>query len=77
MPVEQYADEIRSRLPDWDVEVAHSRQEELDHISHATIVTDRAIEPALIERAEQARLFACLSAGYDHLPLDDLADTIG
>jgi phosphoglycerate dehydrogenase-like enzyme len=74
MPVEQYADEIRTRLPNWDVEVAHSRQEELDHIPDATIVTDRAIEPALIERAEEARLFACLSAGYDHLPLDELAE---
>jgi len=74
MPVTDYADAIRERLPGYDVQVARSRRAELDLIPEAWIATDRAIDEPLLDRAENLRLFAGLSAGYEHLPLDRLAD---
>ena len=74
MPVTDYADAIRERLPDHDVRVATSRRDERELIPEATVATDRAISDELIDRAEGLRLFAGLSAGYDHLPLSRLAE---
>jgi phosphoglycerate dehydrogenase-like enzyme len=74
MPVRNYAAAIRERLPEYNVTVAESRYEERKHISDAWIATDRAIDPELIDRAENLRLFAGLSAGYDHIPLDKLRE---
>ena len=72
MPVVDYAAAIRERLPDYDVQIAASRQEELERIPEAWIATDRAIDDELLAHAEELRLFASLSAGYDHLPLSSL-----
>lgn len=74
MPVRDYADAIRERLPKYDVTVAESRREEREQIPDAWIATDRAIDPELIDRAENLRLFAGLSAGYDHIPLTELEE---
>ena len=74
MPVQDYADAIRERLPEYDVSVAESRRDELEQIPDAWITTDRAIDAELIDRAENLRLFAGLSAGYDHIPLDELRE---
>lgn len=74
MPVHDYAAAIRERLPEYDVTVAESRREERERIPDAWIATDQAIDPELIDRAESLRLFAGLSAGYDHIPLDKLRE---
>ncbi|OYR58344.1 hydroxyacid dehydrogenase [Halorubrum sp. E3] len=54
--------------------MAESRRDELEQIPDAWITTDRAIDAELIDRAENLRLFAGLSAGYDHVPLDKLRE---
>lgn len=74
IPIEQYAEAIEERVPDADVVLARSRQEELRLAADATIITDRAIDTELVERAEELRLFSCISAGYGHLPLSELED---
>jgi phosphoglycerate dehydrogenase-like enzyme len=74
IPIEQYAEAIDARLPTHEVDLARSRREELELIRDATIVTDRAIDTELLERADELRLFSCISAGYGHLPLSELAE---
>src|SRR6056297_4217076 len=67
MPVEEYAEELRERLPDRDVRVARTPTEERDLIRHAPVVTGMAIDEALLAHAEDAKLFACAYAGTGHL----------
>ncbi|WP_231187988.1 D-2-hydroxyacid dehydrogenase [Haladaptatus sp. DYF46] len=72
MPIEEYAAAIRERVPDAEVELARTRGEELEKIPDATVVTSKRIDDELLANAEKMRLFACYSAGYEHLPLAEL-----
>ncbi len=72
MPMTEYAAEIRGRRPDDEVVRARTRSEELERVADADVVTGRAIDEELLERADDLTLFAGLAAGYEHLPLDDL-----
>ena len=74
MPIEGYAAALRERFPDRDVTLARTRAEEMAAVGDADIVTSRGIDEDLLARADDLRLFACYSAGYEHLPLDALAD---
>lgn len=69
MPIEQYVDELRERLPDRDVTLARTPGEERDMIGESPVATARTIDRELVERAEGLELFACAYAGYGHLPL--------
>lgn len=72
MPTEQYSEALQAQLPECEIRLATTRREEVEQIAHADIVTDRAIDEELLERADDLKLFACISAGYDHLPLEAL-----
>lgn len=72
IPVAEYAAAIRERLPDHEVVHARTPGEERDAIAEASAVTGQALRDELLDRAEGLRLFACLYAGVDHLPLDAL-----
>ncbi|WP_338730331.1 D-2-hydroxyacid dehydrogenase [Haladaptatus sp. DJG-WS-42] len=72
MPVEQYADALREQLPDADIAVAKTPAEERTLIKHATVATGGVIDDDLLDAAEDLELFACVFAGYNHLPLDKL-----
>ncbi|MDS0281383.1 D-2-hydroxyacid dehydrogenase [Haloarcula onubensis] len=74
MPTEEYASALRERLPDREVAVARTPASERDLVTDAAVLTGSAIDESLLERAESLRLFASTYAGYDHLPLDALAD---
>ena len=74
LPMDDYADEIRERLPDYDVRLARTPKEERELVAHAPVVTGVGISEELVERAEELELFACAYAGYGHLPMDELAD---
>jgi len=74
MPTEEYAATLRDRLPDREVAVAQTPAAERDLVADATVVTGSAIDEALLERAGSLQLFASTYAGYDHLPLEALAD---
>jgi phosphoglycerate dehydrogenase-like enzyme len=69
-----YADLLADRLPDHDVRFASTSTQERDLIEHATVVSGVDIEAALLERAENLQLFAGVAAGYNHLPLERLAE---
>ena len=72
VPVVEYADELRERLPGVEVRHARTPAEERELIPDAEIVTGMTIDEALLDHAENLRLFACAYAGTDHLPLDAL-----
>ncbi len=73
MPVEEYAAALRARLPDHDIAVARTPSEERELIEHAPVVTGGVIDEELLDAAENLELFACVYAGYNHLPLEKLA----
>jgi phosphoglycerate dehydrogenase-like enzyme len=71
LPADEYADEIRERLPDHDVRLARTPAEERELVAHAPVVTGVSIDEELLAHAEDLRLFACAYAGYGHLPMDE------
>lgn len=72
IPVSEYAAAISERLPDHAVAHARTPAEERQLIENATAVTGHTLGADLLERATDLRLFACLYAGVDHLPLEEL-----
>ncbi|RAW45860.1 D-2-hydroxyacid dehydrogenase [Halorubrum sp. 48-1-W] len=74
MDTEEYARELRKRLPDWTVARAATPAEERDLVERAPVVTGHRLPPAVLEAADAMEYFACASAGTGHLPLEALAD---
>lgn len=72
--IEEYADAIRERLPEQDVALAHTPGEERELVADAPVVTGLQLRDSLLDAATDLRLFACLYAGYDHLPLGALRE---
>lgn len=74
MPIEEYAEELRERLPDHEVRLARTPAREREYVADAEVVTSVRIRQELIERADALKLFACAYAGYGHLPMDTLEE---
>ena len=74
LPSTECAEALAELAPAYDVRVARTRQEERKLVREAPIVTGGSIDEELLELAEELRLFACSSAGYNHLPLEALAE---
>lgn len=70
MPIDDYAAAIRERVPTHDVQVARTPQSERELVAAAPVVTGIDMDEELLEKAENLRLFACLYAGTDHLPIE-------
>jgi phosphoglycerate dehydrogenase-like enzyme len=73
MPVTDYAVDLRERLPDARVEVARTPEEERDLVPEARVITSVEFDTDLLDRSENLELFAGVAAGYEHLPLAELA----
>jgi phosphoglycerate dehydrogenase-like enzyme len=73
LPIESYAETLRDRLDDHTVRLATTPEAERELIPTADAVTGLRMRESLLEHAEKLRLFACMYAGTDHLPLDALA----
>jgi len=56
-------------LPECDVRLARTPQQEREYIADAEIATGVNIDRELLGRTENLQLFACSWAGTDHLPL--------
>jgi len=74
LPMEEYAAELRDRLPDDEVALARTPAEEREYVSDARVVTGGSIDEDLLAEAEDLELFACAYAGYGHLPLEKFRD---
>ncbi|MFB6138100.1 MAG: D-2-hydroxyacid dehydrogenase [Halobacteriaceae archaeon] len=73
MAADQYAEAVRERLPDADVRLARTPEAERRAFAEADVATGYAVDPEdLVDTP--VRLFACVYAGTDHLPLDHLAE---
>ncbi|MFT4890729.1 MAG: phosphoglycerate dehydrogenase-like enzyme [Halobacteriales archaeon] len=72
MPMADYADRLRERLPDRNVVHARTPAEEAELVGKSTVVTGHAPPDELLDAADAVDLFACTFAGTDHLPLDEL-----
>lgn len=68
----EYADVLQERLPDHQVCRAATPQEERRLIRTAAVATGLEVDEAVLENAENLRLFAGGAAGVDHLPMDQL-----
>ncbi|NHX35774.1 MULTISPECIES: D-2-hydroxyacid dehydrogenase [Halolamina] len=74
LSVDNYADAMRERLPDAEVAVAETPEQEHELITHARIVAGFTIDDDLLDRAENLELFACSFAGTGHLPMNALEE---
>ncbi|MEF8837899.1 MAG: D-2-hydroxyacid dehydrogenase [Haloarculaceae archaeon] len=74
IPIDEYATAIRERLPDHEVVVARTPAEERDLVARTTVVTGLQLREEFLSEDASPRLFGCLYAGYDHLPLAALRE---
>ncbi|MFB6354328.1 MAG: D-2-hydroxyacid dehydrogenase [Halobacteriales archaeon] len=74
LPVARYVAALRDRLPDREVAHARTPAEERRLVATAPVVTGLDLREELLDAAAELRLFQCLYAGTDHLPMAELAD---
>jgi phosphoglycerate dehydrogenase-like enzyme len=74
MPAAEYATALRDRLPDAEVAHARTPAEERGLVAAAPVVTGTDISEGLLAAAEELALFAVVSTGYEHLPLETFGE---
>lgn len=67
-----YAETIQEALPDTDVAVAQTPQEEREYLTEAKVATGYQIDSDLVKESETLELFVCTFAGTGHLPEETL-----
>ncbi|WP_331233657.1 D-2-hydroxyacid dehydrogenase [Natronorarus salvus] len=72
MPVDDLVAEIEARLPDREIALARTPEEERELIEGVRIVAGMTIGEDLVGEAGEMELFACAYAGTGHLPLSAL-----
>ena len=72
MPASEYANALRERLPDYDIELAATPDDEQRLIEIVPVVAGNTIDEDLLDHAKNLELFASSYAGYGHLPMDAL-----
>lgn len=72
--MDSYADELRSRLPEFEVIHAKTPLEEERYGSRARVLTGESVSPRIVTENDRMQLFACTFAGVDHLPLGVLRE---
>lgn len=74
IPVEEYAAALRGRIDGYTVEYARTPAEERELLPDADIVTGKYLSEEQVSHMSSAELFACATAGIDHLPVDELRE---
>jgi phosphoglycerate dehydrogenase-like enzyme len=70
IPTSEYAAALRERLPEYDVRLARTPEEERKLITRTEVVAGKTVDEELLDSAESLELLACSYAGYGHLPMD-------
>lgn len=70
MPVSGYANALRERLPEYEIGLAETPNEERELVENTPVIAGTTIDESVLDHAENLRLFACSYAGYGHLPMD-------
>lgn len=73
MPASDYAAALRDHLPTKTVRIAKTPQEERELAPEARVITSTDFDSDLLDVAENIEMFAGVAAGYEHLPLEELA----
>lgn len=73
IPAAEYVDVLDRRLPEHTVRLASTPDRRRRYLAEAAVVAGKELTAADLDAAENLRLFACNSAGVDHLPLEALA----
>lgn len=73
MPASDYGEALKERLTEATVRVARTPQEERELAPDARVISSVDVDRELIEQATDLELFAGVAAGYEHLPLKQLA----
>ncbi|GAB7091606.1 D-2-hydroxyacid dehydrogenase [Halorubrum luteum] len=66
----ELASEIRERLPDHEVALAETPEEERELLETARVAVGLDVEESALATAENLELFACVYAGTGHLPME-------
>lgn len=69
-----YVEALQDRLPDAEIGLARTPDEERELLEDARVATGAYLDPELLDSAENLELFACVYAGTDHLPMETLED---
>ena len=69
-----YAEELSERLPDYEIALARTPQEERELLADAPVATGVGIDDDLLSAASSLELFCCVFSGTGHLPMRSLAD---
>ena len=72
LTVDEYAAVLRSELPDREIAIARTPEEERELLSKVAVATGHTITDEQLETADNLELFACVYAGTGHLPMDAL-----
>ncbi|WP_254274170.1 D-2-hydroxyacid dehydrogenase [Haloarcula marina] len=73
MRTDEYAAALRDRLPAYEVTLARTPADVRAAVGDAEVLTGSSVSTDLLDGADALRLFASTYAGYDHLPLEELA----
>lgn len=74
LPTSAYAEEIKTRLPQYQVRQAETPQDEIEYLRRARVATGIDISEDQVEKAENLELFVVASSGTDHLPTRQLRE---
>jgi phosphoglycerate dehydrogenase-like enzyme len=74
VPTEEYANALRSRLPEHEITLARTPREERELIQDAEFVAGMVLDEELVDIAAEMKVFACAYAGVGHLPLEKLSE---
>ncbi len=72
MPIDDYAEALRERLPSASIRIARTPEAERSMIESVSVVTGLQIDEPLLSAANELELFACMYSGTGHLPFDRL-----
>lgn len=74
LPMAEYAEELRARLPNHSVQLARTPREERELVHEAEVITGSSLRQDVLDNSQNLRLFAGTTSGCDHLPLAELRD---
>ncbi len=74
LSADEYVEKLRDRLPDTEVRIGRTPEEERELLATARVATGHRIDPEVVRDAENLDMFACVYAGTEHLPLDALEE---
>ena len=74
IPIDDYVDALRERLPAHEVVRARTPSEEREVVRDADVVAGMNVSDAVLAEMDDVALFACAFAGTGHLPMDALRE---